>query len=96
MFEKDKERYISKGVKEKINAIIYLMIWEMIDEVDISIKYCLHVFDLKAQDGMQEIIYKQDELPISTVKFYTNFGTNAKVYVINTDESETMFLGEEF
>lgn len=91
----DKERYITKGIKEQIKPIIYLMIWEMIDEAETYEKDCLHVFDLKAHDGMQEIIYKQDELPISTVKFYTNFGTNAKVYVINTDESEIMFLEGE-
>lgn len=91
----NKERYITRGVKEQIHALIYLMLWEMIDEAETYEKDCLHVFDLKAQDGMQEILYTKDELEISTVKFYTNFGVNAKVYVIDTGERETMFLEGE-
>lgn len=97
MFDKDKERYITRGVKEKISPFIYLILWEMIDDMDVEEKDYLHVFDLKLseeEEGLQEIIHTQEKYN-NSMNFYTNFGVNAKVYVIDTGESETMFLEGE-
>lgn len=98
MFDKDKNRYITKGIKETISPLIYLMLWEMVDDMVVEKDY-LQVFDLKLSEkveGLQEIVHTQEESQISTVKFYTNFGVNAKVYVIDTGEYSTMLLAEEF
>ena len=50
MFDKDKSRYISKGVKHKISPFIYLMLWEMIEDMETGEKDCLQVFDLKLSE----------------------------------------------
>lgn len=101
MFEKDKERYVTRGVKEKISALIYLMLWEMIEDMEVSTKDYLQVFDLKLseqEEGLQEIIHSQEQPQYkNTMKFYTNFGVNAKVYVIDAgDGNATMMLADEF
>ena len=93
----DKERYITKGIREKISPLIYLILWEMIEDMETGEKDCLQVFDLKLseeEEGLQEIIHTQEKYN-NSMKFYTNFGVNAKVYVIDTGESETMFLEGE-
>ncbi|MVX63102.1 hypothetical protein GKZ28_05240 [Clostridium chromiireducens] len=93
----DKERYITRGIMEQINPLIYLILWEMLDEKDVEEKDYLQVFDLKIseeEEGLQEIIHTQEKYN-NSMKFYTNFGVNAKVYVIDTGESETMFLEGE-
>lgn len=101
MFDKDKERYITKGIKQKISPLIYLILWEMIDDMEVDTKDYLQVFDLKLskeEEGLQKIIHSQEKPKYrSTMKFYTNFGVNAKVYVIETDDGHsTMLLAEEF
>lgn len=93
----DKERYITKGIKETISPLIYLILWEMIDDMEVEEKDYLQVFDLRLsteEEGLQEIKHTQEGYK-NTMKFYTNFGVNAKVCVIDTGESETMFLEGE-
>lgn len=97
----DKERYITRGIKEQINPLIYLILWEMLDEMDVEEKDYLQVFDLKLseeEEGLQEIIHSLEQPQYkNTMKFYTNFGVNAKVYVIDTgDGNATMMLADEF
>lgn len=96
----DNERYITKGIKEKISSIIYLILWQMIDEMELEKRDYLQVFDLRVSDekeGLMEIIHSQEELHYKQVcEFYTNFKINALAYVVKTDDGHsTMLLADE-
>lgn len=99
MFEKNKDRHITRGVKEKISNLTYLILWEMIDEMEVPKKDCLQSFDLRIKDeteGLMEIIHHQDENSYTnSIEFYTVNPVNAKIHVLDVGEYSTMFLEGE-
>lgn len=99
MFDKDKNRYITKGIKQRINALIYLILWEMIDDMEVPKKDCLQSFDLRIKDeteGLMEIIHHQDENSYTnSIEFYTVNPVNAKIHVLDVGSYSTMFLEGE-
>lgn len=99
MFDKDKNRYITKGIKQRINALIYLILWEMIDDMEVPKKDCLQSFDLRIKDeteGLMEIIHHQDENSYTnSIEFYTVNPVNAKIHVLDVGLYSTMFLEGE-
>lgn len=97
------ERYITRGVKEKINEknpITFLLLWELIDEMEVDEKDYLQIFILRAkldEQKMQEIEHFQEQPPYKEVhRFYTESPIDAKVYVIDDGEHSTMLLAEEY
>ena len=97
------DRYITKGVQEmnKKNILMYLKLWDLYDEMDISPKDYLQVFELRAKVSMkgiiQEIIHTQEQPEFSkTYKFFTDRPIEDKVYIIREDEYEIMLLASEY
>lgn len=102
MFSND--RFITRGIKEinKKNPVIYLMLWQLIDEMDIAEneKDSLQVFKLSAKFGkriFQEVEHSQENAPYKSIhRFYTEMPVNAKVFVIDDGDHATMLLAEEY
>jgi len=104
MFNND--RYITRGIKEKINQInpvTFLLLWELIDEMDIpdSEKDYLQVFVLRSKSSrqkMQEIEHFQEgKTPYHRIhRFNTECPVDTKVYVIDDGENSVMLLSEEY
>jgi len=102
MFQNDK--YITRGIIEKINTInpvIYLLLWQLIDEMKVDKKDYLQIFNLRAKFGkraVQEIEHMQEEPEYSSIhRFYTEMPlVNAKIYIIDDGHHSTMLLAEEY
>lgn len=97
------DKYITRGIKEKINLInptTYLMLWNLIDEMDVEKKDYLQVFNLRTKLGIktiQEIEHTQEEPPYKSIhRFYTENPVDAKVFVIDDGDHATMLLAEEY
>ncbi len=100
MFESGK-RYISSGVDETIPQYLILMLWQYIDFLKdkCELDY-LQVFRLYEEGAGQGIEHTQEQ-PKPFKRRYTLFVegaplVNAKIYVIDDNDHETMILAEEY
>lgn len=99
-----KDRYITRGIKEKINEInpvIFLTLWQLIDELEIEKTDYLQVFTLRKIIGkrnIQEVIHTQENSEYRSVtRFYSEMAIDAKVFVIDDGRgNSTMMLNEEY
>lgn len=105
IFDKNSDRYITKGIDNIIPPKTQFTMWAMIDNMIVDSKDYLQVFDLeKVKKGMitcQRIIHHQevpeyknslimlDLLDIEVVD-------NIKVFVIDDETHQTMLLAEEY
>lgn len=97
MFEKNKGRYLTRGVDETIPSVLQMFMWIAIDRMPEPKDY-LQVFHLSVVDGMQ-VIHHTAEQPefnmIYALAAYDEYVT-AKIYVIDDGEHCTMLLAEEY
>lgn len=102
-YQFDGKRYVTKGVVAEIPHSTQFVLWACIDKLKekLPLDY-LQVFKLekKKLDDMviQHIIHSQ-EMPLPFTKEYNvmvDMPVNAKVYIIDDVEYQTMLLAEEY
>lgn len=92
-------RYITQGINETVPLSLQLLMWNMIDTMQVSQKDYLQVFELSEEDGKQKIIHKQEQpeyekthlLDIADASFLY-----AKIFVIDDETHSTMLLASEY
>lgn len=97
MFEKEKGRYLTRGVDSEIPLEIQIFMWEAIDKMPEPKDY-LQVFRLTEQNGLQVIHHtsEQPEYSMTYILPTVPKAVTAKVYVIDDGEHCTMLLAEEY
>lgn len=97
MFEKEKGRYLTRGVDSEIPLEIQIFMWEVIDRMPEPKDY-LQVFRLTEQNGLQVIHHtsEQPEYGMTYILPTVPKSITAKVYVIDDGEHCTMLLAEEY
>ena len=100
MFNND--RYISNGINTEIELFLQLLMWEMVDEMQVEQKNYLQVFKLEPilvnGDMVQEITHTQEQ-PRYEKRIVLNKLTKpvkAKIFVIDSDTYSTMLLASEY
>ena len=91
------QRFITKGVAEKVNPLLQVFMWKCIDDMPIRQDY-LQVFKGSIYDGKQKIIHTQ-EVPefereylfLADAPFFVG-----KIFVIDDETHSTMILAEEY
>lgn len=94
----NKERYLTRGVSEKIPLEIQLIVWSMIEELEFEKDY-LQVFKIKPLDkDLVEIEHKQEIPKYNNSMIIKNVGISSivKLFVIDDGEYSTMLLAEEY
>ncbi len=97
MFEKNKPRYLTRGVDAEISLDIQVFMWNAVDEMTEPKDY-LQVFRLTEQNGLQ-VIHHTSEQPKHEMTYIMTAMTRAvttKVYIIDDGENCTMLLAEEY
>lgn len=97
------DRYLTRGVNEKIPAEIQLFMWNAIDNMPAPRDY-LQVFNLSIENGLQVIHHtsEQPEFDMTYILTTISNPVSAKIYVIDdyyADEDKhiaTMLLAEEY
>ncbi len=92
------ERYLSRGADERIPWPISMLLWKMVDSMEISQKDCVQVFELHKTEYGQSILHFQEEPPYRhelDVSPYTK-AVDAKVYIIDDGKRSTMLLADEY
>lgn len=94
----DKERYLTRGVSNKIPFEIQLLMWSMIEELKVNKDY-LQVFEVNPiSDNLLKIEHRQEIPKYKKEIIVRNIGINSKekIFVIDEGEYSTMMLSEEY
>lgn len=97
MFEKNKPRYLTRGVDAEIPLDIQVFMWNAVDEMTEPKDY-LQVFRLTEQNGLQ-VIHHTSEQPKYEMTYILTVMTRAviaKVYIIDDGDHCTMLLAKEY
>ena len=101
MFQNDV--YITRGIKEKLNALHYLLLFNLIEEMQIEQKDYLQVFNITTQKAADERIlvkveHTQENPDYRAIhKFYTVIPIEeVKIFVIDDGDHTTMLLASEY
>ncbi len=90
-------RYATRGINAEIPLALQLILWKMIDEMEVAQKDYLQVFTLSTENGEQKIIHEQEQPDYrKEYVFSTDRLVNAKIFVIDDGDHSTMLLAEEY
>lgn len=97
MFEKNKGRYLSRGVNDTIPLELQIFMWGAIDQMPEPKDY-LQVFRLSVENGLQVIHHttEQPEYDMTYIFATADTKITQKIYVIDDGENCTMILAEEY
>lgn len=97
MFEKNKGRYLTRGVNAEIPPELQLFMWQAIDQMPQPKDY-LQVFRLSVENGLQVIHHssEQPEFEMTYILAAADTAVTEKVYVIDDGEHCTMLLASEY
>lgn len=97
MFEKEKGRYLTRGVSTEIPLELQLFMWQAIDQMPQPKDY-LQVFRLSVENGLQIIHHssEQPEFDMTYILAVADTAVTEKVYVIDDGEHCTMLLASEY
>ena len=92
-------RYITQGINETVPLALQLLMWNMIDTMQVSQKDYLQVFELSEKDGKQKIVHKQEQPEYERTYSLDMEDTSflyAKIFVIDDETHSTMLLANEY
>ena len=92
-------RYVTKGIAETVPLRLQLILWNMIDTMQMTDKDYLQVFELSEDNGRQKIVHKQ-EAPMYEKEYLMDVSDTpfvcAKIFVIDDTTHSTMLLASEY
>ena len=94
----NKERYLTRGVSNEIPLKIQMLLWSMIDELNVKKDY-LQVFEIEPIDvNLLKIEHRQEVPKYKSEIVARNLGISSKVkiFVIDDGEHSTMMLSSEY
>lgn len=95
MFENPK--YLTKGVQSSIPGWLVLLMWSMIEGMQVEHKDYLQVFRLQKTERGQHITHTQEQLPyLYQMDVPCTDAVDAKIFVIDDGTHSTMLLAEEY
>ena len=93
----DNQRFITRGVEERIPPLLQFIMWGLIDRMPVDSKDYLQVFSLFCENGRQSVTHSQEEPEYNKeYLFDTGVSVTAKIFVIDDGTHSTMLLAEEY
>ena len=90
-------RYCTRGISETVPLLTQIILWDLIDSMDVEEKDYLQVFRLTIDGTTQHITHSQEQPPYErTLEFRTDNPITAKIFVIDDETHTTMLLAEEY
>ena len=90
-------RYCTKGISETVPLLTQIILWNLIDSMEVEEKDYLQVFRLTTDGTTQHITHSQEQPPYErTLEFRTDHPITAKIFVIDDETHTTMLLAEEY
>ena len=90
-------RYCTRGINETVPILTQIVLWHLIDSMEVAEKDYLQVFRLTTDGTTQHITHSQEQPPYERkLEFRTNEPITAKIFVIDDETHTTMLLAEEY
>ena len=90
-------RYATQGVTTTVPLVLQIILWDLIDSMEVAEKDYLQVFRLTTDGTTQNITHSQEQPPYERqLEFRTNEPITAKIFVIDDETHTTMLLAEEY
>ena len=90
-------RYFTRGINETVPILTQIILWDLIDSMEVAEKDYLQVFRLTTDGSTQNITHTQEQPPYErTLAFRTENPITAKIFVIDDETHTTMLLAEEY
>ncbi|MGN0683577.1 MAG: DUF960 domain-containing protein [Oscillospiraceae bacterium] len=90
-------RYSTRGVNSKVPLLTQIILWGLIDSMEVAEKDYLQVFLLSDENGKQKIIHEQEQPEYrKEYLFPIDNPITAKIFVIDDETHSTMLLAEEY
>ena len=90
-------RYCTKGISETVPLLTQIVLWDLIDSMEVAEKDYLQVFKLTATDKTQHVTHTQEQPPYERqLEFHTDNPITAKIFVVDDETHTTMLLAEEY
>ena len=91
------QRYVTRGISNKLPLMLQIILWGLIDTMEVAEKDYLQVFLLSDDGENQRIIHEQEQPEYrKEYLFPSENPVTAKVYVIDDETHSTMLLAEEY
>ena len=90
-------RYCTRGISSEVPLLMQIILWGLIDSMEVAEKDYLQIFRLSAENGKQKIIHTQEQPEYSKeYLFPSEEPITAKIFVIDDETHTTMLLAEEY
>ena len=90
-------RYCTRGISSEVPLLMQIILWGLIDSMEVAEKDYLQIFRLSAENGKQKIIHTQEQPEYSKeYLFLSEDPITAKIFVIDDETHTTMLLAEEY
>ena len=91
------QRYATSGINSELPLLTQIILWGLIDSMEVVQKDYLQVFCLSIDGDKQRIIHEQEQPEYrKEYLFPSENPVTAKVYVIDDESHSTMLLAEEY
>ena len=93
------QRYRTRGIAYDLPPILQTVLWQLVDEMDVSEKDYLQVFKLSENGSEQVILHEQEQPPYKKehhIKLCDTPFFVGKIYVIDDGEHTTMLKASEY
>ena len=91
------QRYVTSGINSELPQLTQIILWGLIDTMEVVRKDYLQVFCLSADGENQRIIHEQEQPEYrKEYLFPSDNPVTAKVFVIDDESHSTMLLAEEY
>ena len=93
-------RYLTRGIKAEIPILTQVLMWEMIDKMQVEKKDYLQVFRLRTAEAngelVQQIVHTQEQPPYENIVTINTKPVSQKIFVIDDVTHSTMLLADEY
>ncbi|MGN0686839.1 MAG: DUF960 domain-containing protein [Oscillospiraceae bacterium] len=90
-------RYATQGVTATVPLMLQIILWDLVDSMEVAEKDYLQVFRLSYESGKQKITHSQEQPDYcKEYLFPSEEPITAKIFVIDDETHTTMLLAEEY
>ena len=90
-------RYCTRGISNELPLMLQIILWGLIDSMEVAEKDYLQIFCLSAESGKQKITHTQEQPDYcKEYLFPSEEPITAKIFVIDDETHTTMLLAEEY
>lgn len=91
------QRYATRGISNELPLMLQIILWGLIDSMEVAEKDYLQVFCLSEESGKQKITHTQEQPDYcKEYLFPSEEPITAKIFVIDDETHTTMLLAEEY